>query len=117
MVAECVASEGIVEVGGFILRTAAEGAGDGGVEFLFEAAVQRAAVEGDEVRALPAGHVDDLQVLAGLQGAFIGQPDLGQDQAVGRRDMVAHVGDATVEAGGRVQPNRRAPDASSRQWN
>ena len=27
MVAECVASEGIVEVGGFILRTAAEGAG------------------------------------------------------------------------------------------
>ena len=59
------------------------------------------------VRVKPVCHpLNPLQtdsVLPSRQGRFIGQAYLGQDEPEGRGNMVAHVGDTAIKAGGRVQ--------------
>ncbi|MND80977.1 hypothetical protein D3C80_727610 [compost metagenome] len=60
-----VAVEELAEQPGARIGVAVEGAGDGGVEVDLAASVEAAAVEGDEVRTLPPGDVEHLDVLAG----------------------------------------------------
>ena len=47
--------------------------------------------------------LDPDDIGADRQGRFVGQPDIGQDQAETGGDMIAHVGDPRIQTGARIK--------------
>ena len=97
--------EAAIQAGPWI-GAAVEGAGHGRVEVDFAAGIQAATVEGDEVRALPSGDVQHLDVLAGTyrivprrawaNGELVHH--LAQRRGQRRRQRIARIGPVDQQA-------------------